>query len=135
MDYNKVVTVDEEDRVIGHLDKMEAHRKGVLHRAISALVFNSKGEWLLQQRAKHKYHSSLLWSNTTCTHPLIGESYLDAANRRLNEEMGMFASLEEVFDFTYKTKLDNDLFEHELDHVFIGYTDVSPNINPEEVES
>jgi isopentenyl-diphosphate delta-isomerase len=129
----RVVLVDENDSVIGTMPKMEAHVKAVLHRAISVFIFNSKGEWLLQRRALHKYHSSGLWSNTACTHPRPGESYLEAANRRLEEEMGMKCELKDLFNFIYKEKLDNELTEHELDHVFIGYSDEIPNFNTDEV--
>lgn len=129
-----VVLVDELDNQVGTMEKMEAHRKALLHRAVSVFIMNSKGEWLMQQRALSKYHSSGLWSNTCCTHPNPGESYSEAAHRRLMEEMGMECELEELFDFIYKIKLDNELTEHELDHVFIGVTDVMPEINREEVE-
>ena len=129
----RVVLGDENDSVIGTMPKMEAHVKAVLHRAISVFIFNSKGEWLLQRRALHKYHSSGLWSNTACTHPRPGESYLEAANRRLEEEMGMKCELKDLFNFIYKEKLDNELTEYELDHVFIGYSDEMPNFNTDEV--
>ncbi len=133
MDANTVIAVNEQDEVVGYFEKMEAHRKGILHRAISVFIFNSRGEWLLQQRAAHKYHSALLWSNSTCTHPMKGESDIEAANRRLFEEMGMKAELEKQFSFQYRAHLENDLIEHELDHIFIGYSDALPEINSEEV--
>ena len=117
MNPDLVILVNENDEVLGEMEKMEAHRKGVLHRAISVLVFNSKGEWLLQQRAAHKYHSSLLWSNTACTHPMIGEDTIISAHRRLKEEMGMQSPLKKAFSFQYKAELDGDMIEHELDHV------------------
>lgn len=129
----KVVLIDENDCEIGTMSKMEAHQKALLHRAISVFIFNSKGEWLLQRRALEKYHSSGLWSNTACTHPRPGESYLEAAQRRLKEEMGMNCELRDLFHFIYKEKLDNELTEHELDHVFIGYSDETPKYNVEEV--
>ncbi len=129
----RVVLVDENDSVIGTMPKMEAQEKAVLHRAISVFIFNTKGEWLLQRRALHKYHSTGLWSNTACTHPRPGESYLEAAHRRLEEEMGMKCDLKDLFNFIYKEKLDNELTEHELDHVFIGYSDEIPNFNADEV--
>ncbi len=135
MNPNLVILVNENDEVLGEMEKMEAHRKGVLHRAISVLVFNSKGEWLLQQRAGIKYHSGLLWSNTTCTHPMSGEETIDAAHRRLMEEMGMKSPLKKAFSFQYKAELDGDMIEHELDHVFIGESDNVPEINKEEVEN
>lgn len=135
MNPNEVIAVNEKDEVIGYVEKMEAHRKGILHRAISVLVFNDKNEWLLQQRAAHKYHSGLLWSNTSCTHPMQNEEVLDAAHRRLREEMGMESELEKKFSFTYKAHLDDNMIEHELDHVFFGVSNSIPDINREEVAS
>ena len=128
-----VVLVDQTDQEIGQMEKIEAHRKALLHRAISVFIFNSKGEWLLQRRALHKYHSNGLWTNTCCSHPVPMEASLEAAHRRLNEEMGLKCHLTEIFSFIYKESLDNDLTEHELDHVFIGFSDNKPIINTEEV--
>lgn len=133
MNPNEVIVVNEKDEVLGYMDKMEAHKQGKLHRAISVFIFNSNKEWLLQQRAPHKYHSGLLWSNTSCTHPMSGEPEEVAANRRLNEEMGMKAKLKKIFSFQYKAVLDNNLIENELDHIFVGYSDDKPIINEEEV--
>lgn len=130
-----VIAVNENDEVVNYYGKMEVHKKGILHRAISVFIFNSKGEWLLQQRARHKYHSGLLWSNTSCTHPMKGESNIEAANRRLYEEMGLCAPLAKIFSFQYWAELDDGLIENELDHIFIGVTDDLPNINKEEVAS
>ncbi len=129
----KVILVDKTDHQIGEMEKQEAHIKGLLHRAFSIFIFNSKGEVLLQQRALHKYHSGGLWTNTCCSHPRNGETTIQAANRRLKEEMGMSCVLKEEFSFIYKAKLDNDLYEHELDHVLFGTTDLQPKINKEEV--
>ena len=92
----EVVLVDKDNNVQGFMEKMEAHQKGLLHRAFSVFVFNSNNELLLQQRAHIKYHSGGLWTNTCCSHPRKNESFLDAANRRLNEEMGMVCNLENV---------------------------------------
>lgn len=135
MNFNEVIVVDEKDQVLGYMEKMEAHKKGVLHRAISVFIINSNNEWLLQQRAAHKYHSGLLWSNTSCTHPTKGESTLEAAHRRLYEEVGLKASLLKVCDFKYRADLDNDLVENELDHIYVGYSDDIPVINQDEVSS
>jgi isopentenyl-diphosphate Delta-isomerase len=129
----RVILVDENDHKWDFMEKMEAHRKGVLHRAISVFVTNSKGDWLLQRRAADKYHSRCLWTNTCCTHPLPGESVEDAARRRLKEEMGLVCDLRHLFSFIYREQLDNDLTEHELDHVFHGITDDHPVMNPHEV--
>jgi isopentenyl-diphosphate delta-isomerase len=130
---NQIILVDSNDIQIGIMEKMEAHRKALLHRAISVFIFNTKGEWLLQRRAITKYHSGGLWTNTCCSHPFPGEANIDSANRRLMEEMGLKSSLKELFSFIYKEELDNDLTEHELDHVFYGISDELPKINPEEV--
>ena len=135
MDDAFVILVDIDDSEIGVSEKMEAHHKALLHRAISIFIFNSKGDYLLQRRALKKYHSKGLWSNTCCTHPFPDESIIDAANRRLMDEMGMKCQLNELFSFTYKEVLDNELTEHEFDHVFLGITDEVPKINTDEVMS
>jgi isopentenyl-diphosphate delta-isomerase len=129
-----VILVDESDNVTGTAGKMEAHRKGLLHRAISVFIFNSQGEVLLQQRALQKYHSAGLWSNTCCSHPLPGESNEDAAIRRLMEEMGLKASLKYISSFRYRTDFSNGLIENELDHVFYGITDQVPVLNIKEAQ-
>ncbi len=129
----EVILVDEQDKELGLMEKMEAHEKGVLHRAFSIFVFNSKNEVMLHQRAWSKYHSGGLWTNTCCSHPRAGETVVEAAHRRLQEEMGFDCDLEEQFSFIYKKDLDNELTEHELDHVVFGFTDHQPEINPEEV--
>jgi isopentenyl-diphosphate Delta-isomerase len=129
-----VILVDENDNQTGVAGKMEAHKKGLLHRAVSVFVINSHGNWILQRRALDKYHSNGLWTNTCCTHPHPGETDIEAAGRRLSEEMGIKCKLIELFSFIYSEKLDNDLTEHELDHVFFGVTDNVPVINAMEVE-
>mgnify|MGYP003476749980 CR=1 FL=1 len=130
----KIILVDEFDNEIGTMEKMEAHRKGVLHRAFSVLLFNSQGELLLQKRAKNKYHSGGLWTNTCCSHPLPQESIEDAASRRLKQEMGIDLRPTFAFKFIYKTHLDQSLIEHEYDHVYTGVYDGIPVINMDEVE-
>lgn len=131
----RVVLVNRNDEPIGLMPKMEAHEKALLHRAFSVFTFNKKGELLLQQRAAHKYHSPLLWTNTCCSHQRDGEQNIEAGKRRLNEEMGFETELQEVFSFIYKAPFDNGLTEHEFDHVMVGFFDGEPNINPEEVAS
>lgn len=130
-----VILVDEQDNQLGLMPKMEAHEKAVLHRAFSVFIFNSDGDLMLQQRAAHKYHSPLLWTNTCCSHQRDGESNIEAGKRRLLEEMGFSTELKEVFSFIYKASFDNGLTEHELDHVMVGYFDGVPEVNPEEVAS
>jgi isopentenyl-diphosphate Delta-isomerase len=129
----KVILVDERDNELGLMEKMEAHRAGALHRAFSVLLFNSKGELLLQQRAAGKYHSASLWSNTCCSHPKPAEEMAVAVKRRLMEEMGVDVQPQFVYKFLYKVSLDNNLIEHELDHVYIGQFDGMPAINGAEV--
>ncbi|MGB0837092.1 MAG: isopentenyl-diphosphate Delta-isomerase [Flavobacteriaceae bacterium] len=131
----QVILVNEKDEQIGLMPKMEAHEKAVLHRAFSVFVLNDKGELMLQQRAAHKYHSPLLWTNTCCSHQRDGESNLKAGKRRLQEEMGFECELKELFSFIYKAPFDNGLTEHELDHVMIGHSNEEPKINPEEVQA
>ena len=130
-----VILVDQHDTQIGTMPKLEAHQKGVLHRAFSVFIFNTKGEILMQQRALDKYHSAGLWSNTCCSHPAPNESNEAAANRRLQEEMGMTCEINSVFSFTYKAEFGNGLIEHEFDHVFFGISDVLPSINKAEVNN
>ncbi len=133
MEEEKVILVDENDAVVGFMPKLEAHQKGLLHRAFSVFILNDKGELLLQQRALQKYHSPGLWTNTCCSHQREGENNIDAGKRRLQEEMGFTTDLEELFSFIYKTPFDNGLTEHELDYVLFGtYNDV-PKINKDEV--
>jgi isopentenyl-diphosphate Delta-isomerase len=134
MDVTSVILVDRNDNQIGIAGKMEAHKKALLHRAVSVFIVNSKGMWILQRRAFDKYHSNGLWTNTCCTHPSPGESNIESARRRLKEEMGIECNLVELFVFTYKEKLDNELTEHEFDHVFFGISDKDPVINTSEVE-
>lgn len=129
----QVILVNEKDQPVGTLGKMEAHRLGVLHRAFSVFIFNNKGEMLLQQRAMKKYHSPGLWTNTCCSHPFPGETASQAANRRLTEEMGFTASLQPIFEFTYRAEFSNGLIEHEYDHVFAGTYEGQVLPNPEEV--
>jgi isopentenyl-diphosphate delta-isomerase len=129
----EVILVNPFDEAIGFLDKIKAHKTGVLHRAVSVFVFHSDGRLLLQRRAAGKYHSGGLWSNTCCTHPRPGESVHAAARRRLLEEMGMKMKLSEVHSFIYRTELSNGLIEHEFDHVFIGTTEATPVPNASEV--
>ena len=134
MSEEKVILVDKNDNQVGLMPKLEAHEKGILHRAFSVFIFNSKYELLLQKRASSKYHSGGLWTNTCCSHPREGEDILDAANRRLDEEMGIKTSLRKVYDFIYKADLDNQLTEHEFDHVFYGVCDNDPILNKDEAE-
>ena len=129
----KVILVNERDEAQGLMEKMEAHEKGLLHRAFSVFVINEKNELLLQQRALHKYHSGGLCTNTCCSHPRDGEGNEEAAHRRLMEEMGFDCDLEKLTDFVYRAELDHGLTEHEFDHVFVGHWNGEPDVNPDEV--
>jgi isopentenyl-diphosphate Delta-isomerase len=131
---DSVILVDEQDNEVGSMEKLEAHRKGLLHRAFSVLLFNSKGEMLLQKRSANKYHSAGLWTNACCSHPRPGEQMEDAVRRRLLEEMGINIQAEYAYKFLYKVKLD-DLTEYECDHVYVGEFDGEPSPNVNEVQS
>ena len=125
----EVILVNENDEQIGKMEKMEAHRRGVLHRAFSVFIFDKQGRMLLQQRAMSKYHSGGLWTNACCSHPKPGEVTIDAARKRLKEEMGFETEIKPLFTFTYNAEFENGLIEHEFDHVYIGNYegDIIPN--------
>ncbi|HAB31050.1 MAG TPA: isopentenyl-diphosphate delta-isomerase [Cryomorphaceae bacterium] len=132
-----VILVDPEDQPVGRMEKMEAHEKGELHRAFSVFLFNEQGETLLQQRASGKYHSPLLWTNTCCSHPRVGETILEAAKRRVQEELGIHPAhiedLRPAFHFIYRAAFENGLIEHELDHVLMGTFQGTCALNRDEV--
>lgn len=132
-DEKYVILVDENDNPIGKMEKIEAHEKGLLHRAFSVFIFNEKDELLLQQRALNKYHTPGLWTNTCCSHQKEGETHIEAGKRRLHEEMGFSVPLKEIMSFTYKAPFANGLTEHEYDHVLIGHYNDNPKPNPDEV--
>ncbi len=131
----RVILVDEGDQPCGSEEKLAAHTAGLLHRAFSVFVVDSRKRVLLQRRSAEKYHSSLLWSNTCCGHPRPTETVEAAARRRLNEEMGFVCDLNEVFSFTYRADLVEGLVEHEIDHVLVGSFDGVPQPNRDEVDS
>lgn len=133
MNSPEIILVNEQDEAIGTMEKMEAHRKGLLHRAFSVFIINDAGEVLLQRRALDKYHSPGLWTNACCSHPYPGESVETAAHRRLQEELGFDCELKELFSFTYRTEFDNGLTEHEFDHVLLGTYNGTIIPNPAEV--
>ncbi|MCC6948407.1 MAG: isopentenyl-diphosphate Delta-isomerase [Bradyrhizobiaceae bacterium] len=132
--HDYVILVDRTDREIGIMQKIDAHRLGRCHRAISVLIRDAAGRLLLQQRAAGKYHSGGLWSNTCCSHPLPGEETLYAATRRLGEEMGIAASLSPLFSMKYRARVSDQFIESEIVHVFGGTSDEPPNPNASEVE-
>jgi isopentenyl-diphosphate Delta-isomerase len=133
MNQQQVILVNERDELSGAMEKLAAHKKGLLHRAFSIFIFNDKGELLLQRRTLNKYHSGGLWTNSCCSHPQPGEDTIIAAQRRLKEEMGFTVPLEKVFDFVYKAEFENGLIEHEFDHVFAGKYEGKIEYNKEEV--
>lgn len=135
-----VVLVDEQGRVTGQQDKLQAHRNGELHQAFSIMLYRQSKdctrEYLLQQRAADKYHSGGLWSNSCCSHPRLHESLEQACYRRLREELGIDQplALQEIGVFCYRAQLDNQLIEHERDHVWVAHTDaLQLSLNPAEV--
>lgn len=132
-----VVLVDRTGKVLGTEEKIAAHKKGLLHLAFSIFIFNSSGKMLLQQRALSKYHFGGLWSNTCCSHPHLNESTLDAAHRRLKEELGFDTPLYEAFSFIYNAYDEqSQLTEHELDTVFIGiYDNPEISFNKNEIQN
>lgn len=129
----QVVLVSEKDEILGVMDKMQAHENGILHRAFSVFLFNDKGEMLLQKRAADKYHSPNQWTNAVCSHPRMGETYMEAAQRRLKEELGIETPITYRFNFLYKAEVGQNLWEHELDHVFTGNFEGEFKLNEEEV--
>ena len=128
-----VILVSPEDSPVGYMEKIEAHQKGLLHRAISVFIFNERKEMLIQRRALSKYHTPGIWSNTACSHPRKNETVMEAAGRRLFEEMGLKTPLYYGFKFLYKAEFSNGLIEHELDHVFYGFSNEKPFLNSSEV--
>ena len=132
MQEENVILVNEKDEQIGLMPKMEAHQKGVLHRAFSVFIFNKRDELMLQQRAHSKYHSPGLWTNTCCSHQREGESNIEAGKRRLQEEMGFSTDLKDTISFIYKAPFDNGLTEYEFDHILVGKYNEDPKLNPEE---
>ena len=130
---NNVILVNANDQKVGLMPKLEAHVRGILHRAFSVLIFNKKGELLIQQRALNKYHTPGLWSNTCCSHQIDGETNILAGKRRLSEEMGFEVELFNFDSFIYNAYFENGLIEHEFDHILLGVFQDSPSINKNEV--
>lgn len=128
-----VPLVNASDEIIGSGEKMDVHSKGLLHRAFSVLIFDPKGQMLIHQRARHKYHSPALWTNACCGHPYVGEDMKTAAERRLKEEMGISCELTYHFTFQYRAEFSNGLIENEIDHVYKGIIDKGFEVNPNEV--
>lgn len=137
----QVVLVDSYDQVVGVEEKIKAHQLALLHRAFSIFIYrkingSNSIEMLLQQRHRDKYHCGGLWTNACCGHPRLNENIVLAAQRRLKEEISIEASLTVVGAFQYKARLDNQLTEHEFDHVLIGEYDATQKVvlNPAEAQ-
>ena len=136
MNEEYVILVDEQDQIVWHQEKMRAHELGLLHRAFSIFIFNSKNELLMQQRAQAKYHSGGLWTNTCCSHPTPRMDLVECAKQRLLEEMGLQVDELIVKDFfIYRAEFPNGLIEHELDYILMGSTNENPILNPEEAQN
>jgi len=135
-DDEPLILVDEQDNVVGHLLKAEAHMgSGTLHRAFSLFVFNSAGELLLQQRAAGKRLWGQFWSNTCCSHPRRGETMDIAIHRRLKEELGFECQFDYLFKFQYQAQFDSTGAEHELCWVYAGRSDTQPVVNANEISA
>lgn len=133
MKETEVILVNEQDEPVGTMEKMKVHQEGLLHRAFSIFIIDTNGRMLVHQRAADKYHGAHLWTNACCSHPYPGEEVMDAAHRRLQEELGFSTSLYPLFSFTYKAEVENGLIEHEYDHVFWGIYEGEMNPDPNEV--
>lgn len=129
----RVILVNASDQEMGSAPKLQAHERGLLHRAFSIVLTDGTGRVLLQQRAASKYHSPSLWTNSCCGHPRPGESTHVAATRRLAEELGVHCALEHGGAFEYRAHLGNGLIEHEVDHVFVGRFTGAPEPDEREV--
>lgn len=132
---NEVILVDKYDQPVGTMEKLEAHRQGLLHRAFSIFIFDQQERMLLQQRADNKYHSGGLWSNACCSHPIPGEDLETTLQNKLEQEMGFTCPLEKAFSEIYKAPMPNGLVEHEFDHVFFGFFSGKISPNPAEVKA
>jgi isopentenyl-diphosphate delta-isomerase len=137
VDEESVVLVDDENRVLGTMPKALVH--GVqtpLHRAFSSYVFRASDKrLLLQQRSAAKHTWPLVWSNSCCGHPALGESNVDAARRRLRFELGLDPTiLEEVAPYRYCFARDG-VMENEICPILVGLVDSEPVLNRAEVEA
>ena len=131
---DEIILVDIFDNEIGHTDKADAHRRGLLHRAFSVFVVHD-GRMLIQKRNRDKYHSGGLWTNACCSHPREGERLEQAVERRMQEELGFASRAEELFRFVYRHEFADGLIEYEYDHVFLTDYDGAFELNPDEAEA
>ncbi len=126
-----IIQVDKKDKEIKRVEKLEAHQKGLLHRAFSVFIIGKKG-FLIQKRASQKYHSGNLWANACCSHPVTEGDIKKEAQKRLFEEIGFSTELKKIGEESYKVEV-GDLIENEYDHLFLGIYDGEVKPNPEEV--
>lgn len=127
-----VSVLDEPKEIV---EKLEAHQKGILHRAFSVFLTDENGNMLIQKRAAGKYHSGGLWSNACCSHPTT-DDILAEANERLYQELGVQTALSEIDSFIYRCVFPDGLIEYEYDHILLGKISRDEEIvlNPEEAE-
>ncbi len=129
-----LILVDDNDREIGFYPKAECHQgQGLLHRAFSVFLFNADGELLLQQRSAQKPLWPLYWSNSCCSHPRESESVEEAGRRRIHEELHIECDVQFLYKFKYQASFGELGSEHELCHVFAGYTDAEVIAHPDEI--
>ena len=116
-----IEVIDLNKKVIAVKSKLEVHENGLFHKAFSVIIVNDNNEMLLQKRAATKYHFAGKWSNACCGHPYPKENILEAANRRVYEEIGIRLEIKELFSLSYSC-FDNEsgMHENEFDTVFIG---------------
>ena len=133
MNEEYVVLVDSEGHSYGVAEKIEAHKSGLLHRAISVFLFDKDGRMLLQRRSASKYHAAGLWANSCCGHPRPGQFPIDAAVRRLQEELGIHSELHSLGHICYEAIINEEMKENEYVHLFAGSFTGSYSLNPDEV--
>ena len=126
-----LILVDGADNVTGYENKLAAHRgSGLLHRAFSIFLFNTAGEVLLHQRSEQKPLWPGFWTNSCCSHPRKGESYDEATERRLREELGVSADLSFLYQFQYTADFNGQGSENELCAVYAGRLEKGQVLRP-----
>jgi len=131
---DRLILVDREDNILGYRDKETCHLgKGLLHRAFSIFIFNKKKQLLIQKRSSLKPLWPLHWSNSVCSHPRQGETGMEAAQRRLKEEINITVPLQFLFKFQYQATYKDTGSENELCSVYIGRSDTPIKADPAEI--
>jgi isopentenyl-diphosphate delta-isomerase len=128
-----LIVVDENDIPQRVEEKMKVHLEGIKHRAFSILIYNRHGQLLLQKRSNTKYHSAGLWSNSCCGHPVNFEPIIEAAKRRLQEELGFTCDLIKITEVSYNLPIENGMHKNEYTHIFVGQYNGNIVPNPREV--